>query len=324
MTDKATDVTVTQAVDFIDKFFRPWGSWKTVWWEGEVSDDAAFSSDNALKHVANILRRTAHSGEGRSNDDVLCCDECGRPNPVWFAPSDVWNLAVGGADATDDPGGVLCPICFIAKAETAGIKPNGWRIEPEGRSNGAGDVQAVRDDQCNVEFGTVPDCDCPHEHWHIGGVCLDVHIEDDGSGHSILGNDDWQLEVKGVESIDEMRAIAFAWSSQKYGFASLSAPQGEVKRPDAEEDDRSWLGTSIDRIDAMEEAAQLRAVVEQAARWFEEYAVDHEVKARRASDTYEHASRNDKAKRNQERADYLRAALSKYRTDATKGTDIGG
>lgn len=41
----------------------------------------------------------------------------------------------------------------------------------------------------------------------------------------------------------------------------LSASQGEVGRPDAEEDDRSWLGTSIDRIDAMEEAAQLREVV---------------------------------------------------------------
>lgn len=64
MTD---DQTVTQAIDFIDKFFEPWGSLKTAWWEGEVSDDAAFSADNALKHVANILRRTAHSGEGRSN-----------------------------------------------------------------------------------------------------------------------------------------------------------------------------------------------------------------------------------------------------------------
>ena len=61
------DQTVTQALDFIDKFFEPWGSWKTAWWEGEVSDDAAFSADNALKHVANILRRTTHSGEGRSN-----------------------------------------------------------------------------------------------------------------------------------------------------------------------------------------------------------------------------------------------------------------
>ncbi len=50
-----------EALDFIDKFFEPWGAWKTVWWEGEVSDDAAFSDGNALKHVANILRRAALS-----------------------------------------------------------------------------------------------------------------------------------------------------------------------------------------------------------------------------------------------------------------------
>lgn len=49
----------TAALIFIDKFFEPWGAWKTAWWEGEVSDDAAFSADNALKHVANILRRAA-------------------------------------------------------------------------------------------------------------------------------------------------------------------------------------------------------------------------------------------------------------------------
>lgn len=87
----------------------------------------------------------------------------------------------------------------------------------------------VRDDQCNVEFGTVPDCDCPHEHWHVGGICLDVHIEEDRTGHAILGNDDWQLEVSGVENLDEMRAIAFAWTSQKFALtpSALSGDAGE-------------------------------------------------------------------------------------------------
>lgn len=86
------------------------------------------------------------------------------------------------------------------------------------RAGGGREVAFVRDDLCNVEFGTVPDCDCPHEHWHFCGVCLDVHIEEDGSGHSILGNDDWQLEVRGVANLDEMRAIAFAWAKQKYSL----------------------------------------------------------------------------------------------------------
>jgi hypothetical protein len=42
--------------EFVTNYFAPWGSWKTAWWEGEVSDDAAFSDNNALKHVANIAR----------------------------------------------------------------------------------------------------------------------------------------------------------------------------------------------------------------------------------------------------------------------------
>lgn len=60
-----------------------------------------------------------------------------------------------------------------------------------------------------------------------------------------------------------------------------------------------------------EGVAILREALEQAARWFEGYAVDHEVKARQASDSGEQASRRDKAKRNQERADFLREALAK-------------
>ena len=42
--------------EFERKFRQPWGAWKTVWWEGEVSDEAAFTADNALMHIANIAR----------------------------------------------------------------------------------------------------------------------------------------------------------------------------------------------------------------------------------------------------------------------------
>lgn len=42
------------------------------------------------------------------------CDECGGANPIWFAPNSLWNRVKGGPDATDDPAGVLCPLCFMA------------------------------------------------------------------------------------------------------------------------------------------------------------------------------------------------------------------
>lgn len=49
----------------------------------------------------------------------LVCGDCGRDNPVWFAPNDLWNLVMGGPDAKEDPGGILCPTCFAHRAETA-------------------------------------------------------------------------------------------------------------------------------------------------------------------------------------------------------------
>jgi len=59
---------VESALAFIDKYFEPWGSWKTPWWEGEVSDGAAYSDSNALKHVANLLRRATPPTEPTPQD----------------------------------------------------------------------------------------------------------------------------------------------------------------------------------------------------------------------------------------------------------------
>lgn len=54
------------------------------------------------------------------------------------------------------------------------------------------------------------------------------------------------------------------------------------------------------------------------ARWFEQYAIEHEVKARKAQDSAEVANRNDKAQRNQERADALRSAIATIRSEQGK------
>lgn len=59
---EAENARLREGLERIDQFItayrEPWGSWKTAWWEGEVSDDAAFSADNALMHVANIARQS--------------------------------------------------------------------------------------------------------------------------------------------------------------------------------------------------------------------------------------------------------------------------
>jgi hypothetical protein len=120
-----------EALAFIDKFFEPWGSWKTVWWESEVSGDAAFSADNALKHVANILRRAlsatpAQEGEGER------CQKCGHSNLSWSAPSPLWNAVMRGGSIDGEPlfNDMVCASCFMELAEQVGIAWN-WRVDAQ-------------------------------------------------------------------------------------------------------------------------------------------------------------------------------------------------
>ena len=73
---------------------------------------------------------------------------------------------------------------------------------------------------CAEQFGMLPDCNCPHEHWHIGQArfCLDLHFEDDGSCHVLLMDDDGEdieTDFTGHASIDTVRPLALAWASLK-------------------------------------------------------------------------------------------------------------
>lgn len=62
------------------------------------------------------------------------CRDCGLPAShgigvtFWNAPNDLWNLVLGGPDATDDPGGVLCCACFWRLCREQGIHIS-WRAE---------------------------------------------------------------------------------------------------------------------------------------------------------------------------------------------------
>lgn len=56
------------------------------------------------------------------------CEGCGRENVVWFAPSDLWNAVARRADGTDP---MLCPVCFVKKAEAVGHSKAAWRVQPE-------------------------------------------------------------------------------------------------------------------------------------------------------------------------------------------------
>src|SRR5213075_759344 len=58
------------------------------------------------------------------------CEECGLENVCWFAPSKIWNrVCRPNGETTSDP--MLCPTCFIKRAEAAGFTGDAWEVAPE-------------------------------------------------------------------------------------------------------------------------------------------------------------------------------------------------
>lgn len=76
------------------------------------------------------------------------CQRCGRPNPVWSAPNDLWNAVMG------DESGIVCPSCFAAQAEDQGDVTTGWRFEPVGSNDRTERLARIIDE--SARLGTPP------------------------------------------------------------------------------------------------------------------------------------------------------------------------
>lgn len=82
------------------------------------------------RHDMKFLGQAVNLDGALMNTEESTCDECGRENVCWFAPSEIWNAAARDKDGSDP---MLCPVCFIKRAERAGFNGAAWRIAPEGR-----------------------------------------------------------------------------------------------------------------------------------------------------------------------------------------------
>ena len=80
-------------------------------------------------HVAcGVCERPKGYGRGHHQFDESQCDRCGRDNPVWSTPAEVWR-AVYGQSGQPTCQGVLCPSCFVDDAVRVGLA--GWVVSPE-------------------------------------------------------------------------------------------------------------------------------------------------------------------------------------------------
>lgn len=53
------------------------------------------------------------------------CESCGGPNICWFVASAIWNKVMGS------PEGIVCPVCFVKRAEALGMNRGAWELRQE-------------------------------------------------------------------------------------------------------------------------------------------------------------------------------------------------
>ena len=82
-----------------------------------VFGDAVYKSWMLIQNIADAALRDPHPAVTHPEDR---CGVCGRVNPVWFAPNELWNRLV------PERSGVLCPVCFMLRDQSVA-----WFVTPE-------------------------------------------------------------------------------------------------------------------------------------------------------------------------------------------------
>jgi hypothetical protein len=177
---------------FLSDYFAPWGSWKTAWWEGEVSGDLAFSDANALKHVQGLISAALSTppaaSSGQDLREALAIGErfLNKCNAAWAAgePShrvkdmldaaDEFRKALNALSAPAVQPGVDLVVqvrMMLAFERIAQLIGQNWA--------GPGPAQAVIDQLCRQVVPIIE---------HLG-------MTDEGDGYGF----DWLAEQEAVE-----------------------------------------------------------------------------------------------------------------------------
>jgi len=92
--------------------------------EGEL---AAPATPRPAARGRNIDRYAFAPDRPAGHPEETCLD-CGRANPVWHAPNDLWNAVMGTPDNPRAEGTIVCPSCF---AQRAGDRVSIWTFTPD-------------------------------------------------------------------------------------------------------------------------------------------------------------------------------------------------
>lgn len=71
------------------------------------------------------------------------------------------------------------------------------------------------DMKCPEDMKTMPECNCPFEHWHVDRLCFDIHFEENGEVHLLVMGEDWESDtmLQNIPDLEAARPLAFTWLS---------------------------------------------------------------------------------------------------------------
>lgn len=124
--------------------------------------------------------------EAAPDGDDGPCHACGQSYPVWRAPDDLWNLVLGGSSAKGDPGGMLCPNCFLRLADLVEPQRGAWvlsratSVEPgpcwhASTYTGPGDTEF----RCELRAGHLGAHECDRGSWGGNAVWTEADVRED-------------------------------------------------------------------------------------------------------------------------------------------------
>ena len=91
-----------------------------------LSPDRAVRAGYAAGAGRDARRRVGGAAMIEAGHPEAVCEDCGGHNVSWYSPNALWNKIVRRADKGDP---MLCPRCFILRAEAMGISEV-WEVSP--------------------------------------------------------------------------------------------------------------------------------------------------------------------------------------------------
>lgn len=153
------------------------------------------------------------------------CQDCGCSYGVWFAPNDVWNFVMADYEGEKKRPSVICPTCFIKRADEEGVDCTGWELRPENLRGCGRDVEEPRNTQ-NENVQTENGVASPSAE-NSGEIGASRNQEQDSteSVAAALAGETWQEALDAETWLEQNGFIQYPEGIRHDGYLKESLPE---------------------------------------------------------------------------------------------------